>query len=161
MLETITEFFNQTMGFITSSEFQAFVTATIGLVTSIALVQNRVAALKLAKGENKMLEQTVEITVLEKKVVKLEATNDLLVKKLDTLSGMFALVFLNSKKLDSSTKQELIKHVESLHAKTITEVKQAPLFEKVAEVAKAVAAAPIADKAVESVTDLYKKLTKV
>jgi hypothetical protein len=149
------------MDFITSSEFQAFVTATIGLVTSVALVQNRVAALKLAKGENKMLEQTVEIGLLEKKVVKLEATNNLMVKKLDTLSGMFALVFLNSKKLDSSTKQELIKHVDSLKAKTVVEVDQAPLFEKVAEVAKAVASLPIVEQATESVTDLYKKLTKV
>jgi hypothetical protein len=161
MLETITEFFNQTMAFITSGEFQAFTTATIGLVTSIALIQNRVAALKVAKTENVMLAQNVEINTLEKKLVKLESTNDLMTKKLDTLSGMFALVFLNSKKLDGATKQELIKHVDALQAKTIEKAVSEPLFVKVAEIAKSIKESKVVEQTTESVTDLYKKLTKV
>jgi hypothetical protein len=161
MIETITEFFNQAMGFITSGEFQAFTTATIGLVTSIALIQNRVAALKVSKTENVMLAQNIEINTLEKKLVKLESTNDLMTKKLDTLSGMFALVFLNSKKLDAATKQELIKHVDALQAKTVEQANSQPLFEKVAEVVKTVSEVKVVEQVAESVTDLYKKLTKV
>lgn len=160
MIQTITEVFNQIKGFVTSADFQAFLTATIGIVTSVALLQNRLAALKVAKSDNAILKQNVEISSLEKMLQKQEEVIKTLHAKTDLQSAMFSLAFLNSKKLDPHTKQELAKLATGLQSSKINQVEQKPVFTKVIEAAKAVAEAPIIEK-VEEAKSIFNKLTKL
>jgi len=160
MIETITEVFNQIKGFVTSADFQAFLTATIGIVTSVALLQNRLAALKVAKSDNSILKQNVEISSLEKMIQKQEEVIKTLHSKMDLQSAMFSLAFLNSKKLDSHTKQELAKLATGLQSQKIDHLEEKPVFMRVIEAAKAVAESPIVEK-VEEATSIFNKLTKL
>jgi hypothetical protein len=160
MIETVTELFNQMLGFVTSSEFQAFLTATIGIVTSVALVQNRLAALKVAKSDNSILKQNVEISSLEKIIIKQDEMMKTLNAKVDLQSAMFSLAFLNSKKIDANTKHELAKLATGLQSSKVEAPEQKPVFMKVIEAAKAVAEAPVI-QTVEEVKSIYQKLTKV
>lgn len=160
MIEAITTWMGQAADFILSPEFQGLATAVIGLVTSIALIQNKVAALKVAKTENTMLSQVVEISALEKKIVGQEEQIKLLTNKIELQSAMFASAFLNSKKLDAATKQELAKLATGLQKTKIEPTIEKPLIDKVVEAAKQVAATPVV-QAVEEATSIYKKLTKV
>jgi hypothetical protein len=160
MIETITEVFNQIKGFVTSADFQAFLTATIGIVTSVALLQNRLAALKVAKSDNSILKQNVEISSLEKMIQKQEEVIKTLHSKMDLQSAMFSLAFLNSKKLDSHTKQELAKLATGLQSQKIEHLEEKPVFMRVIEAAKAVAESPIVEK-VEEATSIFNKLTKL
>lgn len=160
MIETITEFFNQVKDFVTSAEFQAFLTATIGIVTSVALVQNRLAALKVARSDNSILKQNVEITSLEKRIIAQEETIKVLVAKIDLQSAMFATAFLNSKKLDATTKQELAKIANTLQKNKVNEIKETPILDKVVEIAQKVIETPI-DETVQEATSIYSKLTKL
>lgn len=159
MIATITEFLNQITEFVTSPDFQAFTTATIAVVTSVALLQNRLAALKVAKSDNAILKQNVEISSLEKMILSQSEEIKTLQAKLDLQSAMFASAFLNSKKLDAATKQELAKLATGLQKKKV-EAKDTPIIEKVVEVAKKVVEAPVVET-VEEVKSIYEKLTKV
>jgi hypothetical protein len=160
MIETITEVFNQIKGFVTSADFQAFLTATIGIVTSVALLQNRLAALKVAKSDNSILKQNVEISSLEKMIQKQEEVIKTLHSKMDLQSAMFSLAFLNSKKLDSHTKQELAKLATGLQSQKIDHLEEKPVFMRVIEAAKTVAESPIVEK-IEEATSIFNKLTKL
>lgn len=160
MIETITELFTQVKDFVTSADFQAFLTATIGVVTSVALLQNRLAALKVAKSDNAILKQNVEISSLEKMIQKQDEIIKTLHAKMDLQSAMFSLAFLNSKKLDSHTKQELAKLATGLQSQKIENIEQKPIFTKIVEAAKAVAETPIKEQ-IEEATTIFSKLTKL
>ena len=160
MIQTITEVFNQLKDFVTSADFQAFLTATIGIVTSVALIQNRLAALKVARSDNSILKQNVEISSLEKMIQKQDEIIKTLHSKMDLQSAMFSLAFLNSKKIDPHTKQELAKLATGLQSSKIENLEQKPVFMKVIEAAKAVAESPIVDK-IEEATSIFNKLTKL
>jgi hypothetical protein len=160
MIETITVWFNEAVNFLKSAEFQAVVTATIGFVTSIALIQNRVAALKVAKTENVMLAHNVEILTLEKKINQQSELMKNLETKLELQSAMFALAFLNSKKLDGQTKQELARLATQLQKSNPQQVKDSNVLETVTQIANQVVNNPIKD-VIQEATSIYQKLTKV
>lgn len=160
MIQTITEFFTQVKDFVTSADFQAFLTATIGVVTSVALLQNRLAALKVAKSDNAILKQNVEISSLEKMIQKQDEVIKTLHAKMDLQSAMFSLAFLNSKKIDSHTKQELAKLATGLQNSKIDHLQEKPVFAKVIEAVKIAAETPIVEK-VEEATSIFNKLTKL
>jgi hypothetical protein len=160
MIATITEFLNQFSEFVTSADFQAFTTATIAVVTSVALLQNRLAALKVAKSDNSILKQNVEISSLEKMIIRQNEEIKTLHSKLDLQSAMFASAFLNSKKLDAGTKQELAKLATGLQKSKLEAGVEVPVIDKVVEAAKTIIATPITET-VEEVKSIYEKLTKV
>jgi hypothetical protein len=71
---------------------------------------------------------------------------------------MFSAAFLNSRKLDAQTKQEIAKF-----AKALTEKKpeQDTLIEKVVEVAKSVIKEPIKEVVENTANTIFEKLTKL
>jgi hypothetical protein len=74
---------------------------------------------------------------------------------------MFALAFLNSKKLDSTTKQELARLAKLLDKKEIGETEKKPnVIESVIKVVEQVKDSPIAEKVVSEATSIFEKLTK-
>ena len=140
MWEAIQEVVGNVHGFVTSADFQAFLTATIGIVTTFALLQNKVAALKVAKSENIMLKHNVELVNLEHTIEDQGKVIKQLSDKLEVQSNMFSLAFLNSKKLDATTKQELARLSKLLNAKEISETdKGSNVIESVIKVVEQVA----------------------
>lgn len=161
MWQAIQEVVSDIHGFVTSADFQAFLTATIGIVTTFALIQNKMAALKVAKSENVMLKHNVELVNLETTIEHQGQTIKRLEDKLEIQSNMFALAFLNSKKLDSTTKQELARLAKLLDKKDISETeKKTNVVESVIKVVEQVKDLPIAEKVVSQATTIFEKLTK-
>ena len=161
MWEAIQEVVGDVHGFVTSADFQAFLTATIGIVTTFALLQNKVAALKVAKSENIMLKHNVELVNLEKTIEHQGTVVKRLEDKLEVQSNMFALAFLNSKKLDATTKQELARLAKLLNKKDTGETeKKLNVVESVIKVVEQVKDLPIAEKVVSQTTSIFEKLTK-
>lgn len=161
MWQAIQEVVSNVHGFVTSSDFQAFLTATIGIVTTFALIQNKMAALKVAKSENVMLKHNVELVNLETTIEHQGHIIKRLEDKLEVQSNMFALAFLNSKKLDSTTKQELARLAKLLDKKDIGETeKKTNVVESVIKVVEQVKDLPIAEKVVSEATSIFEKLTK-
>jgi hypothetical protein len=156
--QSLAEVVTQVKDFIVSPDFQALATAAIGFVTSIALINNKVAAMRVAKTDNLMLQQQVDVNKLEKKVVEQTQLIEILSKKIELQSGMFSAAFLNSRKLDAQTKQEIAKF-----AKALTEKKpeQDTLIEKVVEVAKSVIKEPIKEVVENTANTIFEKLTKL
>lgn len=161
MWQAIQDVVGDIHGFVTSADFQAFLTATIGIVTTFALIQNKVAALKVAKSENIMLKHNVELVNLETTIEQQGQVIKRLEDKLEVQSNMFALAFLNSKKLDSTTKQELARLAKLLDKKEIGETEKKPnVIESVIKVVEQVKDSPIAEKVVSEATSIFEKLTK-
>ncbi len=161
MWQAIQDVVGDIYGFVTSADFQAFLTATIGIVTTFALIQNKVAALKVAKSENIMLKHNVELVNLETTIEQQGQVIKRLENKLEVQSNMFALAFLNSKKLDSTTKQELARLAKLLDKKEIGETEKKPnVIESVIKVVEQVKDSPIAEKVVSEATSIFEKLTK-
>lgn len=153
--DTIIEVFNEIKNFVTGADFQAFVTAAIGVYTAFALLNNKVAALKVANTQNTLNAQNIDISKLQEQITTQQETIVNLTKKIDLQSGMFSAAFLNSKKLDSQTKQEIAKF-----AKTLTEIKvpNNNLLEKVVETANQVISSPIVETVTETATNLFEKM---
>jgi hypothetical protein len=162
MWEAIQEVVGNVHGFVTSADFQAFLTATIGIVTTFALLQNKMAALKVAKSENIMLKHNVELVNLEHTIEDQGKVIKQLSEKLEVQSNMFSLAFLNSKKLDATTKQELARLSKLLNAKEISETdKGSNVIESVIKVVEQVAdKKDVVEKVLSQTSSIFEKLTK-
>ncbi len=157
------EFVEVVYEFLISSEFQAIVTALIGVVGAIALIANRIASMKLANSTIATAKQNIEISELKKQ-------NDEQAKQIKDLktmvaqqSTMFSLAFLNSKRLDPKTKQEIAKISSNLVSlekdigPKVVDAKQ--IIDQATESVKKFADAPI-ETVVEKTQTIFEKLTK-
>lgn len=162
-LNRFVEFWDELYGFLISPEFQAVVTALIGLVGAVALIANRIGSMKLANSTIATAKQNIEISQLKK-------DNDVLTKHVQDLksmisqqSTMFSLAFLNSKKLDAKTKQEIAKissNLVSLEKNIGSRIGDADkVIAQAKEAVKTVAETPI-ETIIEKTQSIFDKLTK-
>jgi len=162
-LSGFSEFLQQVYDFLISAEFQAIVTTVLGIGTTIALIANRVAALKMAHATNVQMKQNIEISDLKADIKKLERSNGELKNIVVQQSAMFSLAFLNSKKLDGNTKQEIARIAANLTTKSTQA--QEPIkdisatIEKAVEVAKKIIDTPI-EPIIDAGKTIFDKLTK-
>ena len=111
--------------FIISPEFQAVITAVIGVVTAIAITSNKIKALKLVSTENKLAKKETDIAILQNEIRDLKAEVVASTKETQVLKAMFSKAFMNSRKLDPSTRLEIAQlSIEKAESGQVNQIKE-------------------------------------
>ncbi|NCA97642.1 MAG: hypothetical protein EOM77_05695 [Bacteroidia bacterium] len=147
-------FIQEAYEFIISPEFQAVVTAVIGIVGVVVVINNKIKALRLVSTENRLAKKNVEVTELQKDIKVLIESVNYVNEENKALKSMFAAAFMNSRKLDEATKQQIARlSVEKATSEAVKVIQ-----EQVIEQAETIVKTPV--KAEEAKPSAFEVLTK-